>query len=256
LASLLSGLSCLSTPDSGPRLANRAPLARAGADLATVAGAFVWLDAGASSDPDGDALSYAWNIVAGSGGGLSRPDDPKARFLAALPGTYIVELTVRDAGHLISNDIIVIDVSSQREEPQKAPRKNVRLFERQHVPGAWKYIGLDIRQVLEQEVLPQLPDGGDARTVATHDGQHRRADAPGIGFIQPPATHGGQLLLEERWCVGQGLLQRIGYLANHMLTPAVTRNRVHEGVDGAREITLAMELHGMSDTGTRSTGDG
>ncbi len=94
--------------------ANRAPRADAGPDLTTAPGHFVVLDAAASSDPDGDDLSYAWNVVAGAGGGLLQADEPHARFRAAMPGTYIVELTVRDAGYLLSNDIAVIDVASMR----------------------------------------------------------------------------------------------------------------------------------------------
>jgi hypothetical protein len=99
-------------PPSPP--VNRAPSASAGADLVAVAGQSVALDASASSDPDGDSLTYAWNIVAGAGGGLMQPDQSAASFLAAMPGTYIVELTVRDAGNLAASDIIVIDVHMPR----------------------------------------------------------------------------------------------------------------------------------------------
>jgi len=74
----------------------------------------VTLSAEASSDPDGDALSFAWNVVAGTGGGLTQPDQANAGFLAAVPGTYIVEVTVRDAGDLASSDIVVVDVRMAR----------------------------------------------------------------------------------------------------------------------------------------------
>ena len=102
-----------SSPPSPLSSNNRAPIANAGADLVTIAGQSVALSAEASSDPDGDVLSYAWNVVAGTGGGLTRPDEANASFLAALPGTYIVEITVRDAGNRASHDIVVVDVMAQ-----------------------------------------------------------------------------------------------------------------------------------------------
>ena len=44
---------------------NRAPVADAGTDQQPVPGAPVTLDGSASSDPDGDGLSFSWTIPAG-----------------------------------------------------------------------------------------------------------------------------------------------------------------------------------------------
>lgn len=97
-------------PPPPPPPTNRAPTASAGADLVTTVGQPILLSAAGSTDPDGDTLTYSWNVVAGTGGGLAQPDRADSGFQATLPGTYIVEVTVRDPGNLSASDIAVVDV--------------------------------------------------------------------------------------------------------------------------------------------------
>ena len=61
--------------------ANRAPVANAGSAQSVAAGATVALDGNASSDPDGDALSFAWTLTSkpsGSGAALAGRDEREA----------------------------------------------------------------------------------------------------------------------------------------------------------------------------------
>jgi hypothetical protein len=61
----------------------------------------VVLDGSQSSSPNGERLSYAWQIVgqpAGGNGTLIHEETPHPTFLAGAPGTYTVGLTVSD-GH-------------------------------------------------------------------------------------------------------------------------------------------------------------
>lgn len=76
--------------------ANRPPIASAGADQSaecgSPAGATVALDGAASSDPDGDRLTYAWSAL-----GITFDDPTSASPKAIFPiGTTTVTLTVND----------------------------------------------------------------------------------------------------------------------------------------------------------------
>jgi len=78
---------------------NHAPKADPGKDLLLPPGKRAILDGSGSFDPDGDGLTYKWSLVSSPSSGsakLSGQDRKKASFLAKRPGTYIVQLVVRD----------------------------------------------------------------------------------------------------------------------------------------------------------------
>lgn len=84
--------------------ANSAPIARAGGDRTVAAGATVVLNGGASEDPDGTPLEYAWSLTsvpAGSAAVLANPGTVTPSFVADLPGEYLAQLVVGD-GELVS----------------------------------------------------------------------------------------------------------------------------------------------------------
>ncbi len=70
---------------------NRPPIAEAGGPYAGIAGAAVQFDGGASSDPDGDTLAYAWDFGDGATG-----DGPAPAHVYGAAGSYTVRLTVGD----------------------------------------------------------------------------------------------------------------------------------------------------------------
>ncbi len=82
-------------------LPGKAPTANAGASLTTTYGNKVVLDGSASSDPDGDKLTYTWSFKtrpAGSASTLAitNANQAKAEFEPDVVGQYVLTLTVND----------------------------------------------------------------------------------------------------------------------------------------------------------------
>jgi PKD repeat protein len=92
---------------------NRAPEADAGDDQAVDVGASVALEGSASSDPDGDQLSYAWTQTAGPNVTLTGATTATPSFNApAAPTTLTFELIVSDNEGLASGaDSVTITVN-------------------------------------------------------------------------------------------------------------------------------------------------
>jgi preprotein translocase subunit SecF len=86
-------------------VANSAPVANAGAYQNVVAGTTTTLDGSASSDANGDALTYKWIMISKpltSTAALSSDTAIKPTFVADRAGTYVLSLQVSD-GKLSSN---------------------------------------------------------------------------------------------------------------------------------------------------------
>ena len=86
-------------------LANVAPVANAGVAQEVAVNTLVTLDGSASSDANGDALTYAWTLTAkpaGSTASLSSLSSRNPTFTADVAGTYVATLSVND-GKVNSN---------------------------------------------------------------------------------------------------------------------------------------------------------
>lgn len=90
---------CGKNDDPTPQPQNQAPLASAGDDRQAEIGSTVMLDASASTDADGDDLTYKWTFAEKpeeSDAVIMGALDTQAEFLLDKAGTYIVNLVVND----------------------------------------------------------------------------------------------------------------------------------------------------------------
>jgi hypothetical protein len=99
---------------------NSPPRALAGPDRQVELGSVVALDGSASSDPDGDALSFEWTLRSrpeGSAAALAGADSARASFVADLAGRYVAELVVGDGQILSAADLVAITARTPGEAP-------------------------------------------------------------------------------------------------------------------------------------------
>ncbi|QKX17628.1 glycosyl hydrolase family 18 protein [Microbulbifer sp. YPW1] len=99
---------------------NRAPSADAGADQMVVTPATVALSGSASSDPDGDALTYSWSQLSGTVVTLSDDSTASPTFSAAQVSAeeeLVFALTVSD-GSLSDTDQVSVFLLAENNPPQ------------------------------------------------------------------------------------------------------------------------------------------
>ena len=99
---------------------NTAPTANAGADKTAYVNRLILLDGDSSTDPEGEALTYAWT-EAGTNpatGVLRGVATARPGFTPSVSGTYVFTLTVSDGRATSSADSVTITVLSGTPSPQ------------------------------------------------------------------------------------------------------------------------------------------
>ena len=94
---------------------NTAPVSDAGPDQSVVSGMLVTLDGTASTDADGDAITYAWRLITVPAGSIASLDDPASAmpsFIADVPGDYVAELVVNDGTEDSAPDTAVVSTAN------------------------------------------------------------------------------------------------------------------------------------------------
>ena len=104
--------------------ANSVPVANAGPDQTAGVGQTVFLNGAASSDADGDPLTFSWSFTsrpAGSLAALNNPTSVGPSFTADLPGTYAVQLIVSDPFVSSAADSVTISTTNSAPVANAGP---------------------------------------------------------------------------------------------------------------------------------------
>ena len=110
------------TPTPPPPPENLRPVARAGSSQEVVVDQAVELDGGASTDPEGQALTYTWTVVSapsGSKAALSQQSSAKPSFTPDLEGGYVLRLVVSDGTH--ESEPAFLTLSARSAAPTARP---------------------------------------------------------------------------------------------------------------------------------------
>lgn len=104
-------------------LGNVAPVARAGSDRGALPGSTVSLSGAASSDANGDPLSFSWTLTRppGSAAALSSATTEESSFIPDLVGSYVATLVVRDGALDSAPSSVTITVSNANLPPVARP---------------------------------------------------------------------------------------------------------------------------------------
>ncbi|MEO8751871.1 MAG: PKD domain-containing protein, partial [Casimicrobiaceae bacterium] len=108
--------------------ANSAPTANAGPDQTRRVGDSAVLTGAASSDPDGNALSYQWTLVAkprGSAAAIVRTDQVNPTLALDQQGTYVAQLVVNDGYLNSAPDTVVVTTGNSPPVANAGPDQSV-----------------------------------------------------------------------------------------------------------------------------------
>jgi hypothetical protein len=121
-----------STPDTVAITVNARPVANAGPDQTPLVGATVQLTGAASTDADGQVLTYAWTFQsrpAGSSATLSDPTDVAPTFVVDRAGSYVVRLVVDDTAASSLPSTVTINTTNSAPVAHAGPDQSIKVHD-------------------------------------------------------------------------------------------------------------------------------
>lgn len=119
--------------------ANHPPVANAGPDQTALVLGQITLDGSASSDLDGDSLSFAWSFVsrpAGSAAAISDPTALRPTFEVDKAGSYVIELVVNDGHQDSAPDTVTITTINSAPVANAGPDRTAHVLDSVTLDGS------------------------------------------------------------------------------------------------------------------------
>lgn len=177
------------------RVSNRAPTANAGSDQSVLVGAAVQLDGTASTDADGDALSYHWSIAARTTESLAEltdPTSPTPSLVLDRAGDYRVQLVVSDRFVSSAADEVVVSTVNSAPAANAGPDQSGFVGSTVQLDGSASH-DVDCDFLSYYWSLSVRPEGSQATLSAANSAN------PTL-FLDQPGTYAAELV------VGDGLV--------------------------------------------------
>ncbi|TQV76944.1 PKD domain-containing protein [Aliikangiella marina] len=174
---------------------NLRPVANAGEDSQSLTGEMVNLDGSQSFDPNGDDITFQWNLIhqpAGSNVTLENTQNELPSFVPELAGTYVVQLIVND-GELDSlPDTVSVEVEYDEgsceivNETTRVLPVIIRDFEHTHPDFEYR-VGSDegiVASQLGDDNLPVYAHPGSSTPTTTGEDNFNQwyRDVPGVNL--------------------------------------------------------------------------
>ncbi len=171
---------------------NSPPVANAGPDQTGQVGDTITLDGSASTDVDGDRLSYRWSLVGRPAESLAALSDPTAvqpDFALDWPGTYLAQLIVNDGALDSAPDSITVITEGSRPVAEAGPDQSAPLGDTVTLDGTGSR-DADQDALTYAWSLIAVPEGSAAVLIAP--------DSAGPSFqLDLPGTYVAQLIVND-----------------------------------------------------------
>lgn len=146
---------------------NHTPVANAGPDQTVPVKTTAYLNGTASSDPDGNSLTFTWSFVSkpsGSAAALSGATTPTPSFVIDKAGTYTVALSVSDGSLSSTADTVVISTSNSAPVADAGPNQTGQVGTSITLDGSGSF-DIDGNSLIHQWSFVSVPGGSIAVLV-------------------------------------------------------------------------------------------
>ena len=179
-------------------VANSLPVAKAGATQNVVVGTSVTLDGTASTDANGDSLTYKWSLLykpTGSLASLTSASSSKPTFTADTVGTFVVSLIVNDGkadSAEVSSTTVIAEALNAAPVANAGPAQTVLIGETVTLTGAAS-TDANADKLTYKWVLTTRPTGSTATLSSTSVVSPTfKADVAGV-FVASLIVNDGKL---------------------------------------------------------------